>query len=302
MIELLQAIWDEIIVRLWNYGTRSARLVIRVAILGIVFLVVIPLLVWPFVLLAVSFVDSNLGTWFTAGAALVPLAALVIFVIASTTILIVAYPLLSGVLLAIPRVRSLLMWLVVAVAVAVFGELAIGFYLVWVPVWNHPWLILALALTTTLLAMFLILKRQLGWRGGAWFSSMLVLVIIGVTIAFFFSGRGGIREWKEERERRRAEQIVAAQAERAPEEFILNAGEEIFTVRVGPGTQHRIRANKPWVALSRDDERGTYRRPDGNYRPENKGLSSVWNGGAPRAPLLVRGVEDGTTLRFEKVR
>ena len=122
MIELLQAIWDEIIVRLWNFGTRTARLVIRVAILVIVFGVVVPLLVWPFVLLVVSYAGWYSGmNWITAVTAFLPLAVFVVFALAAGTILILAYPLVSGVLLVIPRVRSILSTFLVAVLVAVFA-------------------------------------------------------------------------------------------------------------------------------------------------------------------------------------
>mgnify|MGYP001574005773 CR=1 FL=1 len=84
------------------------------------------------------------------------------------------------------------------------------------------------------------------------------------------------------------------------EEFSLNAGEEESTVLVGPGTFHRIHATdqqgKPveWIALSK--------LSDGSYREYRMRPVHSWRGGEPEGLLRVKGVTDGTILRFEKVQ
>lgn len=88
------------------------------------------------------------------------------------------------------------------------------------------------------------------------------------------------------------------------EEFGVNKGGEIFTSVVGPGTRHRVQASHRWIVLSRDDQGGTYQRLDGKYRLyELPAGSSVWDGGGTEnRPLLVRGLENGTFLRFERLQ
>lgn len=260
MIQLLTDIW-EVIVALWNTGVRFARVAIRV-VLGVI-------VVWPFVLLGVSFTGS---AGFTAIVALVPLMAVLL--------LMLIYPLVSGVLAVLPQGRTFYLWL----AVVLFGELFIGFYLAVVPVWNNPGLIPVLALLVVVLGMFLILKRQLGFQQGGWFVKGLVSAIVVVTIVFFFSGRA----------KEKTTEAATQAALPSVEEFTFNAGDELMTVLVGSGTFHRVRANKPWVAVSTlaDGRAREYSRPAG---------SSSWKGGSPEGLLRVKGVENGTTLRFERI-
>lgn len=296
MIRMLLAIRGTI-TRLWNFGTGSARLVIRIAVVGVVFGVVIPLLVWPFCLLGISLIDSYEGTGFTAIAMFLPLVAFLVFAIFSVVFLAMAYPLLSGVLVAIPGLRSFLGWFVVGLVIVVFGEFAIGLYLAFVPVWALPWWIAFLAGLVVFLGLWQFLKWRLGWRWGGWITPTLATAIVFVTLAFFVASIFGGKEETEER-------VVAIEAAPRVEPFTLNAGEEKFICRqVGRGTQHLIQANKPWVALSRDDRNGTYKRPDGNYRPENYGADEevVWRGAAPAGPLLARGLEAGTILTCERI-
>lgn len=300
MIRMLLAIRGTII-RLWNFGTRSARLVIRAATLGVVFFVVIPLLVWPFVLLAVSHLDSHLGTGYTAVAAFLPLAAFVVFAIFSVVFLAMVYPLLSGIMVAIPEFRVLLGWFALTLIAAVLGEMAIGLYLAFVPIWSLPWWVIAgLALLVVFLGLWLFLKRQLRWQWGGWVAPTLATAILAITLASLIASFFG--EEKEEARRTEEAATVSVQAESRIREFRVNAGQERFTCGVGPGTQHIYRADKPWIALSRDDRRGTYERQEGKYRPEKYSAGEIiWNGAAPASPLLVVGVEDNTTLICEKV-
>lgn len=265
MIQLLNRVWRVVRVS-WNLssrrgrrGVRLARRVIRIGLVSVV--------VWPFVLLTASLTKS---AGFVSVVALAPL--LMIFFLA------VVYPLISTALAAVPQSRTLFGWLFVVI----FAELVIGLYLAAVPVWNSPSMIPVLALLVVVLGMWLVLKQQLGWRRGGWFSTALALAILGITIAFFFSG-GKKAEAREEAERSEVARI---------EEFKLDAGKERATVFVGPGTFHRISADKPWIAISV--------QPDGTLKEYES--PSSWKGGLSEGLLIVRGVEDGTTLRFERVR
>lgn len=258
----LQALW-RVTRALWNIGVPFARTAIRV-VFGLI-------VVWPFVLLGTSFTGS---AGIIAAVALVPLAAVFL--------LILIYPLVSGVLVAFPQGRTFYLWL----AVVLFGEILIGLYLAVVPVWNNPGLIPVLALLVVVLGMFLILKRQFGFRQGWWFTTAVALAILVVTVAFFFSGKS-------------EEEVAEAAVQTSHiEKFTLNAGEEKLTVLVKAGTFHRIQANKLWTAvgLQLDGTLKEFKMPAGpsswQVRKEEtrEGL------------LLAKGLEDGTTLRFERIR
>ena len=177
-------------------------------------------------------------------------------------------------------------------------ETAIGVYVAGVPVWNDPGLILWLLAITVVFVLL--------WLGGVrhkWLTLSFVVAILAITATFFLGGReespgratGAVGQIR----------IPGIQAPRfgPAEEFTVKAGEEVFTALVGPGTKHRIQADNPWVALSRDDQNGIYKRRDGNYKPYDRPSgSSIWDGGAPESPLLVRGGKNGTTIRFERVK
>lgn len=284
------------IVLLWNFGTGTARLVIRLAILVIVFGVVVPLLVWPFVILYVSFAGWISGNvWFTAVVALVPFAVFVVFVVAAGTILVLAYPLISGVLLATPQVRSALDKFLLAVFVAVFGELVLGLYLSVFQVWNWPVLIPVLVLLVVVLGMWLFFKRRFGWRRTGWFTTMLVFSIVAISLLFV-----GASAWRfvSQRYETVAQAAVSAASPETVQEFTLNAGELKDTVLVGAGSWYRIQSNKPWNATCAQpgEPFGVCQMPAGpsswQVRKEEtrEGL------------LQAIGVEDGTVIRFEKVR
>lgn len=278
----IRAIWR--ILAGQNRRGRIANRWARLVILGVVFGVAVPLILWPFVLIGVALTGS---AGIVSAAAFLPLVALPVFVI----ILAAAYPLLSGILVTIPGVRVLFGWLFIVI----FAELVIGLYLAVIPVWNSPGLIPVLVLLVVVLGMFLILRRQfVGLRGGlaSWFSTALVLAIVGITIVFFFSG-------KKEAEAKAAEATSAIQSASHVQEFTLNADEEQVTVVVGPGTFHRIYATDKqgspveWLALSK--------LPDGSYREYRMRPVHSWRGGEPEGLLRVKGVADGTILRFERV-
>ncbi|MEK7622065.1 MAG: hypothetical protein AAB415_02705, partial [Patescibacteria group bacterium] len=183
----------KIVVHLWGHGAGFTRMVIRLAVLAIVCGVVI-LLVWPFVLLSISYAGWYFDiSWITAIAALVPLALLLVFVIAAVTIVSLAWPLFTGaavVALGHEDIRTVAGQFVLIVFAAVFAELVFGLYLSVFQVWNWPILIPVLVLLVVVLVMFLILKRQFGFRQGGWFSTALALAILVVTVAFFFGGKG----------------------------------------------------------------------------------------------------------------
>lgn len=249
-----------------------ARLVIVVFVAG----VVVPIVIWPFVLLGASAADWYFGTiWVTAAAALLPLAALPVFLIAVA----LALPLLSGGLVLIPGIRTFLGWL----TVAVFVELVVGLYFAVVHVWNDPRLIPLLILLVVVLGMFLILKRQFGWQGRAvrWFAAALVLGIAVITAIFFVGGRDEIRRRAEG-----ARQQIVSQTARAEKEFTLNAGEQVSAIYIEEGVRYDACSNQRW----RMGRQSVHEIPAGCLCITGPGR--VW----------ATGLEDGTVLRFQRRR
>lgn len=258
----------EVIVDLWETGNWWARA-------AIVF-VFVP----PVVALLLALAGFRV---LAAAMSLTPLLVLAFVPLAMIDPLVIAV--VAGALGLHPTATAVRQWLARWVPFYLGAMMTLGVYLYFVPISNDPSLVVPLIGAISAVGVFAVAGR----RGIACF---FATVAIGITVAFFF----GSKKAEE------GKKVVAAEEKVGVEEFSLNAGEERFTVLVGPGTQHRILANKPWVALARDDH-GTYRRPEGNYRPyEMPAGPSVWNGGPPAGPLLVKGVEDGTTLHFERVR
>lgn len=284
---LLAEVWD-FIVDLWDTGNHYIRLAI-VLVLG-----------WPIAMTLAVLAGVNGDA--AVALALLPAGSLIL-------LLLVIPPMLPVLLVALPerpfdgvrfldrvrfpsrtqRLRGFKRTLQFLMLVAGI-ELAVGIYLAGVPVSNDPGLILWLL---AFAVVFVLL-----WFGGVrhkWLTRAFAITFLAITAIFFLGGRQEVRGWKEERQRREIEQIVAAQAALAPKEYTLNAGEERMTVLVGPGTLHRIQANKPWLAVST--------LPDGTTREyRHQSGSSSWKGGLPEGLLIVKGVEDGTILRFERVR
>jgi len=75
------------------------------------------------------------------------------------------------------------------------------------------------------------------------------------------------------------------------EEFHLKVGEETPTVEAGPGTHHRLWANKPYKAVSiqKDGSRINYSMPAGY---------ETWNGAEPSGRLRLIGIEEDTIVRI----
>ncbi len=75
------------------------------------------------------------------------------------------------------------------------------------------------------------------------------------------------------------------------EEFVLKVGEEVPTVKVGPGTYHDLRANKPYQAVSV--------QPDGSRKIYNMPAGwETWTGTAPPGRLRLIGKEKGTIVKI----
>jgi hypothetical protein len=291
MIQLLDRAWRFVRVS-WNLGSRRGRRGVRLA-RRVIRITIISVVVWPFVLLVASLTES---VGFVAAIALAPLLVLLF--------LVVIYPLISTALAAVPQTRVLLGWLFVVI----FAELVFGLYLVVVRVWNDPGLIPLFILLVVVLGMFLILKRQFGWqnRWATRFAAVLMLGIVVITVLFFLGGRQRVVQnvagagRSIQRSVSAAIPTVQAQQPFAPQEFVVNAGQEEVTIMNGPGTFHRTRAidkqgnSVEWLALSR--------LPDGSYQEYRMKSVHSWRGGEPEGLLRVRGLVDGTTLRFERVR
>ena len=258
--EILEFIGD-----LWNTGNWWARAAI------------VSVFVPP--LVALLFAFRGLNPVATA-VALTPLLALIFVPLAMIDPFVIVA--VAGVLGLHPTVAAVRQWLARWIPLYIGSVLAYGVYLFFVPIGNNPVLVLPLVGAVGA-AAFLKLGgaprpavRFFGW------------VAFAITIAFFFTGG---REAKAKVEA--AEPVAAVESARGPE-FTVNTGEEEVTTIVGPGTFHRIQANKDWIALSR--------LPDGSYREYRmRAGASSWKGGTPEGLLRVRGVENGTTLRFERV-
>jgi len=284
-MDSLRTLWPPIraIWRILAGQNRRGRIVnrwARLVIFGVAFGVVVPLAVWPFVLLGVALTGS---AGVVSAVAFLPLVGFPVFMIALAAV----YPLLSGILVTIPGIRVLFGWLFIVI----FAELIIGLYLAAVPVWNNPGLIPVLALLVVVLGMWLVLKRQLSWRQGAWFTKALTLAIAVVTIAFFFGGKP--KEKATEASVSQADSGVSRTQAARVEEFTVNAGEELDTVETGPGTKHWVLANRDWLLLSMT--------PKGEIREYRMaaGRRSII-GTNLEGPARVKGVQDGTTLSFER--
>lgn len=187
-----------------------------------------------------------------------------------------------------PTAAALRQWLARWVPLYLGSVLAYGVYLFFVPISKNPVLVLPLigaVGAVTLLAIA-------GARGTAawWAKSILATVAIGITIAFFFGG-------KKEAEAQAVEQVATVQAVARIQEFSLNKGEEKPTVLVGPGSWHRIQANKAWEAVCA--------QPGENFgrcqMPAGYSSWQVRKEETREGFLLAKGLEDGTTLRFERV-
>ncbi len=251
----------------------------RVAIVVFIVGVVAPIVAWPFVLVGVSALDWYFGTiWITTSVALLPLVALPVFLIAGA----LALPLLSGILVLIPGIRTFIGWL----SVVVFGELVIGLVVAVLRLWNDPGLIPSFLLLVVVLGMFLVLKQYRGWQGRLvrWSTTALVLGIAVVTAIFAFGGRERVRQLPG-----RAAQAVSQIQLPGAQPFTINADEEKPTVYMGTTAELEIQANKKWIGFSY--------KTDGTRVPiEMPAGSSRWRAAPPAGHLYVKGVEDGTHL------
>lgn len=178
MTQLFIEIWG-VAVALWNIGQGSARRILNAA-RWIIRAALLVLLVWPFVVLAVAY-QGQIGL--TAVVAMAPIGVFFL--------LILIYPLVSGILAAIPQGRLVWRYLLLVV----FMEVCTGLYLTLVPVWNDPQLMALLAILASVLGIFLILKGMFGW-GNKWatrFAAVLTLGIFVVTVILFLGGREQVR-------------------------------------------------------------------------------------------------------------
>lgn len=212
--------------------------------------------------------------------ALIPLPAwpLAILPLFAAVALLFALPTAIAVAAAIPQTRGVLRWLATLLAI----QLTVGLYFAGVPVSADRGLVPVLVIAAAALALFA-LGAGRSPVSANWLMSILMLTIVVLTAIFFAGGRQKLRQ-----------QFAAPPAIAQPraEEFTCQAGEEVLTALVGPGSFHRIQANKPFVAVV---------RAAGAEYPMPAGFSS-WVGGPPEGLLRVRCLHDGTALRFQKVR
>ena len=174
MTQLLTEVWGVIVI-LWTIGYGSTRRGLNAA-RWIIRTVLLAILIWPLIVLAVAYY-GQLGL-----TALVATAPIGFFFL-----LILMYPLVSGILAVVPQGRIVWRYLLLLV----FAEVVVGLYLILVPVWNSPQLMGLLTVLVSVLGMFLILKAMFGWRN-RWvtgFAGVLTVGVLTVTALFFFVGR-----------------------------------------------------------------------------------------------------------------
>lgn len=294
--------WERI-VDLWQLGNFWIRL-------AIVFV-----LAWPAVMVVAVLEFAGVRGDAAVALALVPTVALVL-------LLLVIPPMLPVLLVVLPvqpfddirflrriqfpsraeRLRVLRRTLKFLTLVAGI-ETAIGIYLAVVPVWRDRGLILWLVAVVVLFVL-----TRYGWIRHRWLTRAFMVAFLVITLLFFLGGRQEALQLSG-----RAVQAVSqagqavGQAVTAtvpsvqalqlfpPEEFTVNSREEVDTVATGSGTQHRVSANNDWVLVSKTAD-GTlveYQMPAGRR-------SIV--GTSIEGPARVKGLKDGTTLRFERVR
>lgn len=271
MRDLWAEIW-EFVVDLWDTGNWWVRA-------AIVFVFVPPLVALLFALGGFNAVATAM--------ALTPLLALVFVPLAIIDPLVIVA--VAGALGFHPTAANFRQWLARWVPLYIGSVLAYGVYLFFVPVANNPVLVLPLIGAVGAVTLFV----ASGARGTVvrWTTRILAIIAIGITVVFFFSG-------KKEAEAQAAEQVAATQAVARVEEFSFNKGEEKSTVLVGPGSWYRIQANRAWVAICA--------QPGENFdtcqMPAGYSTWQVRREETREGLLLVKGLEDGTTLRFERVR
>lgn len=149
------------------------------------------LLLWPVILLLVSLATPAAAVdWLVATIALVVPSVILVA-------LVVKWPFISVAIAAasarIAAARKLVGWLLLAV----FFELAAGIYLAVVPVERAPELLVLRVLVIAALGVLTLSVRLLGIKGSPFARSMtaiLVLLLVGITVAVFFGGVNGIAE------------------------------------------------------------------------------------------------------------
>ncbi len=132
--------------------------------------VIIMLAVWPVTMVASALVLPGAKTELILLSFLLP----VIFFLG----LLVRYPLFVGILGAIPVTRTVL----IGLGVIIGFELAMGAYLIWVPVHLAPKLFF---LEMALVAIILLLGVKMVKESLGWISSIAVLAVIVITLMFF---------------------------------------------------------------------------------------------------------------------
>lgn len=127
-------------------------------------------------------------------------------------------------------------------------------------------------------------------KGASRIAVLIIMIIIGITVypTVYPPIKKQIEEWKK---------FHPSPAQQEVEElkFNFNAGEKILTVSVGPGDYVSLWGNKPFLVLSTrlDGTKKEYPAPAGWSR---------WRGLAPTELLPLKGLENDTVVKLNKIR
>jgi hypothetical protein len=194
------------------------------------------------------------------------------------------------------------------VAAILSSEIAVGLIALWLPGYKNPWMtLLILPVAMALIAHTIWKKGEFWWPKLVYRLAIFTLVASVVSIFFAqtvneLSDRLSIdgimadkvREiWPTEAEKAEKTRKKAEELKRATvvEQFQLKVGEETSTVEAGPGTHHRLWANKPYQAVSvqMDGSRKLYPMPAG---------WESWTGAAPAGKLRLIAKEEETIVKI----
>lgn len=258
---------------IWNTGNRWARLAVSLS------------LVWPILLVLVALFEEPVITALFALIAVVMLIFLAVFLLD---------PVLIGILAMQDSIRKFLRFLASLVAV----EVAISIYFSVTPVWGNGGSLIPLLFLAAIAVVFL----KLGLPGKlSGLAGLMAMIMVIITLSFFLP-----KSFEKARDLPgkidstivnlvEGKSVSAAARPSTPtppaiEEFRLNAGDTVKTVFAQSGMNYLIEGNHPWILLC--DNHGEHRMAAGR---------ECIQGADPPGLVRVRGLQDGTVLKFQRV-
>jgi len=197
------------------------------------------------------------------------------------------------------------------VAAVLASEIAVGFIALWLPGHKNP-----LMVPLILLAAMALITHTIWQRGKLWWPKLVyrlaIFTLIASVVSIFlpqFTSEVARRARLDERLTNAAIKVMPLPGEKPPavqqqpavEQFSLPYSDElkkegkeqegISTVEAGPGTYHRLWANKPYMAVSvqMDGTKNLYNMPAG---------WESWTGAEPAGRLRLIAKEKGTIVKI----